>query len=424
MENIFEEIVHIMNNDYAGWKDKEGFDNPAYFLQKIRELQDENQLSKEVFEGIVEDYLLDFNDSHIHFNVVNSQSDKPKVRGFRVRRFEDRLYVTHVESESRLQPGMCFVSLGGYSIPELRERYHRLLNENHAERENWTSILSLYEDGEIENSEGIRCKFPLAFYDKKPYTPTYSVQQLTEDTLLMTMTDFANPDALAKLITENQAILESTKKWIIDVRVNYGGSDSSYYPLLPYLMPEEGAELADKEEKMLFNCTVASANRILEELEEQLENTEDEQAQGFLKVFQREWIKNKGEGFVEFDFNEIMSDTFIKGNDYPKDIVVLTDFMCGSSGDSFVEVCKKSSKITVIGRATMGLNDYANLATQKWEEGFELMYPTSRLSRIDEGRGMTGIGIEPHIYIPWTPEHLERDIDMDKALDVLGIEIN
>jgi len=74
----------------------------------------------------------------------------------------------------------------------------------------------------------------------------------------------------------------------------------------------------------------------------------------------------------------------------------------------------------VVGRATMELNDYANLATQKWDEGFELMYPTSRLTRIDAGRGMTGVGIEPHLYIPWTPEHLSVDVDMESALEVLS----
>ncbi|MBE1555157.1 S41 family peptidase [Sporosarcina limicola] len=420
MEKIFEEIVHIMNNDYAGWKDKKGRDNPKYFLQKIRELQDEDLLSKEVFKDIVEDYLLDFNDLHIHFNVAGLQKEKLEVRGFRVRCFEDRLYVTHVDSESQLEPGMCFVSLGGRSIPELRERHHRLFNENHAERENWTPILSLYDEGEVENSEGIRQAISLAYYEKKPYKPTYSVQQLTGDAILITMTDFADPDAIAKMITENQATLDSTEKWVIDVRVNYGGSDSSYYPLLPYLMPEEGAELADKDEKMFINCTVASANRILEELENQLGNTEDEQAQLFLKIFQREWIENKGRGFVEFDFSDIMPDTFIKGRSNPESIVVLADFMCGSSGDSFVETVKKSNKVKVIGRATMGLNDYANLATQKWDEGFEFMYPTSRLSRLDTGRGMTGIGIEPHLYIPWTPEHLNVDVDMKCALGVLS----
>jgi hypothetical protein len=48
------------------------------------------------------------------------------------------------------------------------------------------------------------------------------------------------------------------------------------------------------------------------------------------------------------------------------------------------------------------------------------MYPTSRLSRIDKGEGMTGKGIEPDIYIPWTPEHLETDVDLKRALQVLA----
>ena len=68
----------------------------------------------------------------------------------------------------------------------------------------------------------------------------------------------------------------------------------------------------------------------------------------------------------------------------------------------------------------MGLNDYANLVSMKWEEGFELMYPSSRLSRIDKGQGMTGVGIAPHIHIPWTPEHIEEDFDVKKAFELLS----
>lgn len=50
------------------------------------------------------------------------------------------------------------------------------------------------------------------------------------------------------------------------------------------------------------------------------------------------------------------------------------------------------------------------------------MYPTSRLSRIDKDEGMTGVGITPHVHIPWTPEHLEEDVDMKKALELLSTE--
>ena len=53
-----------MNHDYAGWKDKKGCDRPEYFIQKIK---DNPSLTKAEFKEIVEDYLLDFNDSHVYF---------------------------------------------------------------------------------------------------------------------------------------------------------------------------------------------------------------------------------------------------------------------------------------------------------------------------------------------------------------------
>lgn len=421
MEIIFKEIVHIMHHDYAGFKDKNGWDNPDGFFRKILQLTQSNQLTRENFTRIIKDYLLDFNDQHIYFyDKSDIENDKSLDIGFHVRRYKEYLYVTQVGSEKRLTKGMFFKSVGGYSIPELSRKHRRLLNENHNERENWMPILSLYEYGEIEDSQGTTDVFKFSCYEKEKHVPTYSVEKINNDTILLTITDFMNPDAIVTLIKENQTLLDLTDNWIFDVRINYGGSDSSFYPLLPYLMPVEGVELADPEDRMLFNCTDANAERALEEIKSVLSNIQDEQAQHFLKVFEKEWQSNKGKGFVEFDFSSLLPDTFIKGSNNPKKIVVLSDYMCGSSGDSFVEICKKSNKVIVIGRPTMGLNDYANLVSIEWPEGFEFMYPTSRLSRIDKGMGMTGKGIEPDIYIPWTPQHLNSDIDLEKALDYLS----
>lgn len=417
MENVFKEIVHIMHHDYAGWKDKEGWDDPAYFSQKLKEIQ---ELNNESFTNLVKEYLLDYNDQHIHFYDLNATEGNSGDRGFRVRRFEDRLFVTEIRKEQRLKKGMSFKTLGGFSIPELRKRHFRLLNENHAKRENWSPILSLYNYGEVEDRSGNVFKIAFEIYEKVAYKPVYSIEKLNESTLLMTMTDFHDPDAIIKMMEENEDLIDSAENWIIDVRINYGGSDSSYYRLLPYLMPEEGAELADKEERMLFNCTVANAERQLAGLAEQIKQTRDDQAQTFLNAWQREWERNQGKGFVEFDFAEFIPDTFVKGLPIPKSVIVLSDVFCGSAGDSFIEQCKKSRKVTVIGRPTKGLNDYANLTVQRWDEGFELWYPTSRLSRIDHGLGMTGKGIEPHIYIPWTPKHIEVDIDLQAALNLIG----
>lgn len=421
MERLFNEIVHIMQHDYAGAKDKQGWDKPEHYLEVLRNLERQEKLDQANFTELVKEYLMDFNDKHIYFESREINEEVRNDKGFRIRRFEDRLYVTAVSQEKRISKGMVFVSIGGYTIPELKKKHSRLLNENHPERENWNLILPLYDFGDIEIEKGKKRKFYFGTYTKENYKAIFSVQQL-DAAILLTINDFVNPDDIMRMIRENQSLLENEDAWIIDVRVNYGGSDGSYFPLLPFIMPEEGVDLAAGEEKMHFNCTSDNAERELTAIAKQLAETEDDNARQFLKVFEREWTKNKGKGFVEFDFGDIMPETFIKGTIQPKSIVVLTDNSCGSSGESFVDTCKKSTKVQVMGRPTMGLNDYANLATKKWKEGFELMYPTSRLSRIDANEGMTGVGIPPDVYIPWTPEHLSKDVDLDKALKYLSLK--
>jgi len=421
MESIFKEIVQIMHQDYSGFKDKKGWDNPNYFLQKIKDLKVSNKLTKELFTEIVKDYLLDFKDQHVYFLQNDSVKTRKKEYGFQVRRYDDRLYVTKVSSENRLKCGMFFKSLEGLTVPELVELHKRLLFEESAERENWTPIFSLYNYGEIEDLNGNQSLFQFNLYEKSPYDPTYSVSSLTENILQMTITDFMDPEAITNMLKENQILLESTEHWIIDVRTNYGGSDASFYPLLSYLMPEEGVNLEDPEDKMLFNCTNENTERQLIELDRDIENTQDKQTLLFLNVMRKEWERNKGKGLVEFNFEELFSTTIFKGKKIPNKIVILTDCMCGSSGESFVEICKQSSKVTVIGRPTKGLNDYTNLVSMKWNNEFELMYPTSRLSRIDKGNGMSGIGIQPDIYIPWSPKHLEDDIDLKTAISLFTL---
>ncbi|WLR57469.1 hypothetical protein LC048_11795 [Mesobacillus subterraneus] len=100
MEAIFKEIIHIMHNDYAGWKDKKGLDRPDYYLGKLKDAN---------FADVVKEYLLDFRDKHIYFTDVNAERTVDQDRGFKVRRYENRLYVTEVGAESRLKKrdGVC-----------------------------------------------------------------------------------------------------------------------------------------------------------------------------------------------------------------------------------------------------------------------------------------------------------------------------
>jgi len=77
---------------------------------------------------------------------------------------------------------------------------------------------------------------------------------------------------------------------------------------------------------------------------------------------------------------------------------------------------KKMPKVTVLGRPTMGILDYSNCCVKDFGD-YKLLFPTSRDTRIDQGKGMNDRGVEPDILIPWTPEHLERDVDLEECLN-------
>lgn len=99
-------------------------------------------------------------------------------------------------------------------------------------------------------------------------------------------------------------------------------------------------------------------------------------------------------------------------------MLILTDENCGSSGDSFVEEMRYSSKVTVIGRPTAGINDYTDVCYQNYGD-FRFEYPTKRSLRIDQGKGQMHTGVPVDIHIPWTPEHLERDVELETALQLI-----
>ncbi|SHF71034.1 S41 family peptidase [Ornithinibacillus halophilus] len=416
--NIFRELVDIMHHDYAGCHDKKGWDNPEKYEEKIKGLEKKGELDAHLFIEIVEDYLLDFKDPHMFLNMIKSDEQKEYDSGFRVRRFEDKLFVTTISNENRLKPGDAIVSLDNISINDLVKRHKRELMEIRAEREDWRKVIPKYNVAEILDSNGNTRMIELRKYEKPEYTPEHSVTRLDSETLYMKLTDFFEADSIDKLVKKHENELKQTKNLVVDVRVNYGGSTLAYSSLEKYLFPSGTMKVDYDDYNMEFNCTVRNSELMIGLIDEELTKIENEDYRKGLEQWKEEtWVKNKGKGFVSFDEdNEVVE---ITGCELPENIVVLTDNYCGSAGDIFVYLCKMSPKVTVIGRPTMGVNDYSNLTTIKWDEKFEFSYPTSRLKSLDNRRALDNPGIKPDIYIPWTPEHLYKDVDMEEAIRIL-----
>ena len=97
-------------------------------------------------------------------------------------------------------------------------------------------------------------------------------------------------------------------------------------------------------------------------------------------------------------------------------IVILSDTWCEYAGETFIRLCKKSPRVTVLGRPTMGNIDYCNPVSILYEGRFTFTYPMSKTKAAMEGRGLSGKGVPVDVYVPWTPAECTEDILLAKAL--------
>ncbi|MCF6136555.1 S41 family peptidase [Pseudalkalibacillus berkeleyi] len=413
---IFDEIVDILHHDYAGHIDKQGWDKPYIYRERLIELIDQGECNEQTFLELVQDYLLDFKDFHMGFRFQGDQGKTQDV-GFTVRRYQEQLHVVSTSYEEKVAIGDIIHSLDGVPVKQLVGQHKRILIEENPERENWESVLKKYRTAQIVKGSGEVIYLDLQLFDKKSFKPEYSFRNLDKETNLLTCTDFMDPDAIAKLLRENEHKITTTPNLIIDVRLNRGGSDLAYMEILPYLFNGGYIDVNSLAQESIYTlCTERNVDLRVQLLNEILEQTDDTNLKHQISHFISELKKHRGKGFVELDLDEIGDSLSFYCKNGPQNVIILTDVYCGSSGDAFVETCKKSSKVTVMGRSTKGLNDYSNIALKRFDNTFELYYPTSKSSKVDDGKGMNLVGIEPHVYIPWTPEHITKDIDLEEAL--------
>lgn len=415
---IFDDIISITHNDYSGHLDKKGWDEPEKYRTWIKRMEDEDVLDAGTFQEIVEDYLLDFKDRHMYFRLKDNGKHNTHHNGFSTRRFDDKLHVTEVTDEDRLETGDALLSLDDVPIRVLVEKHARELFETVAERENWKPIIQRYSSCEVESRDGTVKTMELKQYASQNRKPEFKVDRLNDDVLFMSLPSFGDVKAVEVMLEEYQEQLEAAEKLIIDVRGNGGGSDLAFRNLLPYLFPEGETSIPLENSIQEFNCTRRNVELTAKVFGQFLENIDDETVKTNLNKYVEDMTKNVGQGFKVLE-NESPAIN-IQGKAFPKEVVALSDVGCASASEALIELCKESPKAAVIGRPTAGVNDYSNLVIEEWENLFELWYPTSRMAGMNEKDDGEAVSIiHPDIHIPWTPAHITRDVDLEKALEFL-----
>lgn len=412
--DIFKDIVWIMTHDSSTVKDCKGC-NPQSFLEKITD-----DMTEQEFLYQVRTYLASFGIiGHISFH-----DKKSGPKGFLLRINEQEMFVEEANQDTGLQVGDRILSLDGMSLEQValqHQNYFISLTPERRYRE-WADLLLMAEqvtvlrDGQ-EMSITVRAS-------QQAQKAQIFWKELESDILYLRLDNFMDEEAINRLYQECFQKIAETETLIIDVRYNNGGTDSLYFPLL-HLGLEEGKgydtlDLQDDGMEILY--TEGNVDRRLKDFETwlQQENISPDTVK-LLEDFRNNLLQNRGKGYVRYQDDQDELFPGVKGGHYPEQIFVLSDIYCASSGDNFVKMMKNFKKVTVIGRPTLGILDYSNCCKVDYDDYF-LMFPTSRWFAIDKGKGMTDKGVLPDIEVPWTPAHFERDVDLDKCLELIEMK--
>lgn len=410
---IFDQVVEIMREDSSTKKDIKGA-NPEEYRARITD-----QMSKEDFLYQMHCYIASFGIlSHVWFGLKETQTP-----GFKLRYYQDCLYVLQANNDTGLKRGDQILALDGKLLPQVYQEHKDYFVSSTPERQHkeWAYFVGYAKEVTVvRNGKEEQLHVQPTAHPNKP--PQFEWRNLSEDIVYLKLEDFTDEAAISQLYADSQAAIEQAKYLIIDVRVNHGGTDSLYYPLFKYTLPQ-GKAFSDLDlpsddgmEILYTDRNVDLRQQLMQKfLEDPNLSAETHQ---IIKEFLKELEENRGKGYVLYG-DEDSNQNFLPdvlGLARPEKVFVLADVTCGSSGDNFVDTMKKMPKVTVLGRPTMGILDYSNCCVKDFGD-YELLFPTSRDTRIDRGKGMNDKGVEPDILIPWTPEHLERDVDLEECLN-------
>lgn len=255
----------------------------------------------------------------------------------------------------------------------------------------WPVVESTKQLSEIELNFD---KFHISYIDEVPYLRLpdfYSVEWEYVDSLMQ---------------AHHENIIKADFM-VVDVRGNGGGSDGTYFPVLPYLLngpitlPSNGFWLSEYNTEILINAFAASKGLSVEEYA----------------------IKEK----KEYDmFNENRGTAYFKGNgtwtfnadtlyNGPKKVIILTDEEVASSGETFVYRANQSDKVVVYGQNTAGVVDGFNGAP--FDIGcFQVVFPTSYRAPDIKDNPIDPYGIAPDVYVDESVDVLAYAIEHMKQL--------
>ena len=235
------------------------------------------------------------------------------------------------------------------------------------------------------------------------------LELLGKDTLLLVLPTFEDRygAAVKALLAEQRAALESHKYWIVDLRANGGGSDSTYAPLLPWLLdgdyPEHSVEYLVTPANIRAQegiCALTSDPASCAETMDPVVRKMRAAKPGSLVLMGDERVRQARPPALE--------------PKAPARVAVLVDRKCGSSCEQFLLSVRTSFKVKLVGRPSFGSLDVSNMRGHTLPSGRVLYYATTRSTRLPDMR-IDGVGIAPDLLLPKPADEAGRAAEVKQV---------
>jgi hypothetical protein len=240
-----------------------------------------------------------------------------------------------------------------------------------------------------------------------------SIELLSPGTALITIPNFFPParQPLAALIEQHRAELERRPNWIIDVRGNGGGADTTYASLLPWLMPDGWIEVSDRI--YVTPANLQAEERIAQEIapgDDELARFAEATVRRMRSVADGHWVQQQYEEGWRHERPTVVE------KHRPQRVAVLMDAGCGSSCEQFLLTVRQSFSLKLVGRSrSAGALDASNVRSHLLPSGRRRLWYATTLSNRLPGYRIEGIGISPDVFLPEPEDKADRLVDVKRT---------
>lgn len=420
LDDLFKTVAKTLRHDYVGFEQKYHYYDAATYNTYLYTNYRYGMLTVNMMVRSMNQFTADMHDRNLKFSCDDWIDFRNCAAKYRVRATEDCLYVTEAAPETGLVPGDKILEVQSMPPYRIRKLMHkRSFYSNVPERELWGGYLRMAESLKVERRDGTVETVKMPLYPAEEVSWEVSGRKLDPETFYIKL-ETMDYDAIEALLAEHGGEMAASKKLILDLRRNVGGDEYAGTLLFPWLVDQTRTyrELL-KDEGCYVNFTELNCERRYDTLEACKESLTDPEELALIEAEQKFYQEHYGHGMEYVAPEPGEDETYEPMTEAPERVILLTDTFCEHEGEQFVAMAQRcGSKVTTIGRPTMGTLDYFDPIHMVLNEHMSLSYPIRMTKAAYEGRGISEKGLPVDEYIPWTPAEIGEDLILKRAMEI------